>query len=189
VRGELDLPSGAKILLTTGRLDFQKGYADLLEIAPMVVKRYPDAVFVWLGDGSERATIEASVRRKGLQWHVRFLGYRTDVDRFLRASDIFFFPSHTEGGCSSSIREAMVNFLPIVCSDAGGIPEVVKDGVHALVFPAKDTDRMFNQLCYALDQPTHMRSLANQARDRIEEFSAERMVANYLKVFGELYAA
>jgi glycosyltransferase involved in cell wall biosynthesis len=186
VRNELELPAIAKILLTTARFDSRKGYADLLTIVPRLVEKFPDAVFVWAGDGCDRTVLEAQVQQQGLQRHVRFLGYRTDVDRLLRASDVFIFPSHSEGGCSSSIREAMVNCLPIVCSDAGGIPEVIVDGIHSLVFPAKNIDRMFARLCDALSNPVKMRSLAEQARKRIEEFSSERMVEDYLAVFREL---
>ncbi len=80
----------------------------------------------------------------------------------------------------------MVNCLPIVCSDAGGIPEVVLDGIHGLVFPAKDTNQMYARRSDALAHPAKMRSLAEQARKRIEEFSAERMVEDYLAVFREL---
>jgi len=186
LREELELSTAAKILLTTARFDGHKGYADLLAVVPSVLDKFPEAIFVWAGDGSNRAVLEAHVRDQGLERHVRFLGYRTDIDRLLRASDVFVFPSHSEGGCSSSIREAMVNCLPVVCSDAGGIPEVIFDGIHGIVFPAKDIDRMFTCICDALSNPARMGLLAKQARKRIEEFSSEQMVENYLAVLREL---
>lgn len=80
----------------------------------------------------------------------------------------------------------MVNCLPIVCSDAGGIPEVITDGVHGLMFPARDTEALWARLSDALAHPAKMRTLAAQARKRIEDFSAERMVENYLTIFREL---
>jgi glycosyltransferase involved in cell wall biosynthesis len=186
LRFELEVPPSAKILLTTGRLDLNKGHADLLQIAPRIIDKFPDAIFVWAGDGAERNTLEAQVGLLGLQRHVRILGYRTDIERLLRASDLFVFPSHVEGGCSSSIREAMMNYLPIVCSDAGGIPEVIFDGVHGLMFPANNIDVMFARLCSALNHVNEMRSLAKQARQRIEGFSADRMIQEYLAVFHDL---
>ncbi len=186
VREELELAAGSKLLLTTARFDPAKGHTDLLEIVPKVLEEFRDAVFLWAGDGGMRTALEALVRQRGLQRHVRFLGYRADIDRLLRASDLFVFPSHLEGGCSSSIREAMVHRVPIVCSDAGGIPEVLSDGAHALIFPAKDTARMFARLCYALRHPAEMRLLADRARTRIEEFSSERMLESYLAVLRRL---
>lgn len=190
-RSELNVPADARLLLTTGRLDPQKGHADLLRIVPMVIDKFPDVRFIWAGgssgDGRERKKLEAEIRRQNLQEHVRLLGYRTDVDRLLSASDLFIFPSLSEGGCSSSIREAMVYKVPIVSSDAGGIPEVLSDGSHALLFPVQDTVKMLAQVNQALSEPDRMRSLAEQARKRIEEFSSERMVENYLAVLNELH--
>jgi glycosyltransferase involved in cell wall biosynthesis len=81
----------------------------------------------------------------------------------------------------------MVNYLPIVCSDAGGISEVVWDNFHGLMFPVKNTEQLLARLCDALSHPAKMHILAGQARKRIEEFSAERMVENYLAVFRQLF--
>ena len=89
------------------------------------------------GMGTQRQALEAQVRRQNLQRHVRLLGYRGDISRLLRASDLFVLPSYYEGGCSAAIREAMVHRLPIVCSDAGGIPEVLQNGTHALMFKVR----------------------------------------------------
>ena len=189
VREELQLPLESKLLMTTARLDSGKGHSDLLEIMPAVIKEFPEARFLWAGDGKHREDLESQARREGVADYVRFLGYRGDVIRLLHASDLLVFPSHAEGGCSSAIREAMVHKLPIVCSDAGGIPEVVHHQVHGLVFPLKDTKAMMVQLREALRDLGQMRHLADQARKRIEEFSSERMIENYFSVFRELAAA
>ncbi len=187
VRSELGVPDDAKLLLTTSRLDQQKGHSDLLKIVPEVIRRFPEVRFVWAGDGSERQRLESEIHQHNLQEHVRLLGYRTDIERLLDASDLFLFPTHFEGGCSSSIREAMVHKIPIVSSDAGGIPEVLVDGSHALLFPVQDMAGMRAKVNEALASPNRMRSLAERARIRIEDFSAERMVQKYLAVLSELH--
>jgi glycosyltransferase involved in cell wall biosynthesis len=189
VRAELGLSSHARLLMTPARLHVKKGHGDLLHIGAALIEEFPDVRFIWAGDGREQEAFEAQVKRQGLEKHVYFLGYRTDVDRLLRASDLLVFPSHAEGGCSSAIREAMVHRLPMVCSDAGGIPEVVHDGIHGLMFPAKDTNAMLAQLRIALRDPSRMRAMAERARKRIEEFSAERMIENYGTVLRELWEA
>ena len=191
VRAELGIPVATRILLTTSRLDPQKGHADLLQIGRGLIDRFSDICFVWAGDGlagdgKARERLETEIQKRGLQDHFRLLGYRTDIERLIHASDLFVFPSHFEGGCSSSVREAMVHRLPIVCSDAGGIPEILIDGRHALLFPAHDTGRMLSQLSEALNQPARMRTLAENGRKRIEEFSSERMVETYLAAFRKL---
>jgi len=186
VRIELAVPLDAKLLLTTARLDKQKGHRDLLRIVPRIIDEFPDVLFVWAGDGNERQALETLVQQQDLQKHVRFLGYRSDISRLLRASDLFVFPSRFEGGCSAAIRESMVYRLPIVCSDAGGTSEIVHNGTHALVFHVLDIDGMLVQLRAALSSPTKMRSLAEQARQRILEFSSNRMVDNYFAIIKKL---
>ena len=186
VRVELAIPLDSRLLMTTARLDKQKGHVDLLQIVPRIVDEFPDVIFVWAGDGDERQALETQVQQQNLQRHVRFLGYRADISRLLRASDLFVFPSHLEGGCSAAIREAMAHRLPIVCSDAGGITEIVYNGTHALVFRAWDIDGMLAQLRTALSSPAKMRSLADQARERILEFSSDRMVDKYFAILTEL---
>ena len=189
VRRELGVPDDARLLLTTGRLDQQKGHSDLLKIVPEVLHRFPEVRFVWAGDGTERQRLESEIQQHNLQEHVRLLGYRTDIERLLDASDLFLFPTHFEGGCSSSIREAMVHRIPIVSSDAGGIPEVLVDGSHALLFPVQDMVGMRAKVNEALASPNRMRSLAERARIRIEDFSSERTVQKYLAVLRELHTA
>jgi glycosyltransferase involved in cell wall biosynthesis len=188
VRIELAAPMDARLLLTTARLSEQKGHIDLLRILPNIVDEFPDVVFVWAGDGPEQEVLETQIRDQGLQKHVRVLGYRTDIQRLVRGSDLFVFPSRFEGGCSVSIREAMAHRLPIVCSDAGGIPEVLQNGSHALMFKVRDTEGMLAQLRTALSSPAEMRTLAEQARQRILEFSSTRMIENYFAIFRDLCA-
>ena len=186
VRAELAIPLDARVLLTTARLHKQKGHVDLLQIVPRIIDEFPDVVFVWAGDGDERQALENQVQQQNLHRHVRFLGYRADISRLLRASDIFVFPSLFEGGCSASICEAMAHRLPIVCSDAGGITEIVNNGTHALVFPVRDVHSMIVQLRTALGSPTKMRSLADQAHQRILEFSSDRMIDDYFAILKQI---
>jgi glycosyltransferase involved in cell wall biosynthesis len=186
VRAALDIPLDARVLLTTARLDKQKGHVDLLQIVPKIIDEFPDVIVVWAGDGDERQALENQVQQQNLERQVRFLGYRADIYRLLRASDLFVFPSRFEGGCSAAIREAMVHTLPIVCSDAGGITEIVNDGTHALVFKVGDVDGMLLHLRTALSSPAKMRAMSDQARQRILEFSSDRMVESYYAVFTQL---
>jgi glycosyltransferase involved in cell wall biosynthesis len=143
---ELSLPDAVRLLLTVGRLSSEKGHADLLEIAPSIVStKIPMSYSSGPATGLAEESPEEQVRRRGLEQHVRILGYRTDIYRLLNACDLLLHPSRLEGGCSSAIREAMVTCVPLVCSDAGGITEIVRDGVHGLVFPATDINRMFDR--------------------------------------------
>ena len=97
VRTELDVPFDAKLLLTTARLEEQKGHVDLLQIVPRIIDEFPDVIFVWAGDGPSGRSLKQQVQKQNLQRHVRLLGYRADISRLLRASDLFVFPSSLRG--------------------------------------------------------------------------------------------
>ena len=92
VRRELGVPDDARLLLTTGRLNQQKGHSDVVNNVPEVLHRFPEVRFVWAGDGTERQRLESEIQQHNLQEHVRLLGYRTDIERLLDASDLFLFP-------------------------------------------------------------------------------------------------
>ena len=90
---------------------------------------------------------------------------------FARPISLYFHHT-TRVDAQRRYDEAMVHRLPIVCSDAGGIPEVLHNGTHALMFKVHDIDGMLAQLRVALNYPANMHLLADQARQRITEFSS-----------------
>jgi glycosyltransferase involved in cell wall biosynthesis len=172
-------------VLTTGRLHGQKGYEDLLAVLPAVVASRPNAYFIWAGDGHERGELESRIRANALDGRVRMLGRRDDVPRLLHASDLFVLPSRFEGH-PFALLEAMAAGLPAVASDAGGAPEIMRDGVDGLIHRRGDVDDLARQLVYALDHPDEMASFANSARRRVRAFSDERMVSETLSLLREL---
>ncbi|MBC8049278.1 MAG: glycosyltransferase, partial [Chitinophagales bacterium] len=117
VRRELDIPPDALMITTVARLSEQKGHAQLFPAIERMAQERPDAVFVWVGDGELRGTLQTEAARKGLADKIRFAGFRTDVRRVLRASDIFALPTLFEGGCSQALLEAMEEGLPCVVTD------------------------------------------------------------------------
>ena len=187
VRTELSIPENAPILLTVGRLSKDKGHIDLVEIIRPLVSESPELKFVWVGDGEQRKILESKIHRYGIERSVILCGYRNDVVRLMTAADLLVVASRHEGGCSSVVREAMLHRLPMVTSDAGGIPEVVLDGEHGAMFPAGNTQRMLKCIRWALQNPKEMRAMADKARKRIEVFSTDRMVENYIAAFKKLH--
>jgi len=183
VRSELGLPENTQILLTTGRLSRQKGYFELVEALPKILAHNMDVRFLWAGTGEEEKRLKQAVEKAGMRNYVTFLGYRSDVARLLVASDLFVFPTLAEGGCSSSIREAMVHSLPIVSTLVGGIPEVIDNQHHGLLVRPGDPEKLAQAVHWALEHPGEMRDMAVRAKVRIQDFSADRMVAEYAAAF------
>ena len=185
IRQELGLSTNHQIALTVGRLTRQKGYADLIPVIPEVLKQFPQVRFVWVGEGQQRDYLSDRVKKYGVEDQVLFLGYRSDVPKLLQAADLFVFPTLYEGH-SSALTEAMAYGLPIVTSDASGIPEVIEHQVHGLIFPTGDRAQLKAAICWALTHPEQMQTMARNARDRAQDFSEEKMIQQYLEVWRKL---
>lgn len=179
VREELDLPTEAQIVLTVGRLNAQKGHDDLIDVMPRVLDEHPDTFFVWAGEGPRRAHLEASLRGGGLERRVRMLGHRRDIDALMRASDLFVLPSHYEGQ-PLSLLEAMAYGLPVVSSDAGGIPELICHQVEGLIHRRSDPADLLEKLNWALDHPREMQEMSARALLKAGAFPQRRTVRETL---------
>ncbi|MFB9311841.1 glycosyltransferase [Nocardioides plantarum] len=127
-RDELGL-DGGPVAVCVGRLSQQKGQHDLLDAWPEVHRAVPDATLVLVGDGPDRAALEA--RAEGLAG-LRMVGARTDVRRWLVAADVVVAPSRWEGMALVPL-EAMACARSIVATRAVGVEETVPDGAGAVV--------------------------------------------------------
>jgi glycosyltransferase involved in cell wall biosynthesis len=185
VREELGVDETSQLALTVGRLNSQKGYNELVQVIPHLIKEFPDVKFVWVGDGELREDLINKVREYGIEDKVLFLGYRSDVPRLLKSADLFVFPTHYEGQ-PFALLEAMGHGLPIVTSDASGIPELIENRVHGLLFRTGDSCDLSEALRWALMHSDSMKEMARNAQQRVQEFSEERMVKETLGVLKKL---
>lgn len=179
MRKELGLAANSLLLLTVARLHPQKGHDYLLPIMPQIIAKFPQVQFVWVGDGEHRAYLTNLVREYKVEARVNFLGYRNDIPELLTAADLFLFPSYQEG-FPFAVLEAMIYGLPIVASDTGGIPEMVLDGQHGLIFRTGDRQELWQKLDWALTHPTAMAKMAEEARIQVAKFSETKMLKDTL---------
>jgi glycosyltransferase involved in cell wall biosynthesis len=186
LRAELGLPANARLLVTVARLHAQKGYDDLVAAAKVLAAEFPDIYFVWVGDGDLRQHLEEQVRAAALSGRVVLTGFRADLERFYRAGELFVFPTHFEGGASFALVEALACGAAVVSSDASGIPEVIDDRVHGLLYPAKAADALTRTIRYALQHPADMEVMARRGRERAAELTEERMCRDTLDALRQL---
>lgn len=112
-----------------------KGQNVMVRAIPDILKRHPDALFVFAGRGVE--ALGPLLKNLGVEKSARILGFRTDVPKILAGLDIYVMPS-LEEAAGTALREAMLAGLPCVGSRVGGIPESIEDGVTGLLVPAGD---------------------------------------------------
>jgi glycosyltransferase involved in cell wall biosynthesis len=179
VRKELGLPDDSTILISVGRLDPQKGYRDIIPAIPHLVKESPNVRFVWVGAGDQRAELVQEIQRYQVENYVHLLGYRSDVPRLLKASDVFLFPTRFEGH-PFTLLEAMSFRVPVVASNVSSIPEVITNNTHGLLFRAGDSCDLLETLRCALRRPDLMRRMAENAFSRLQEFSRDKMIGKMI---------
>jgi glycosyltransferase involved in cell wall biosynthesis len=187
------LPHGAPVVGNIAALVPHKGQRHLVEAAHLVVQQIPDARFVILGEGELREHLERQVHDYHLEKHVLLPGFRTDVLGCLKGFDIFAMSSVTEG-LGTSLLDAMACSKPIVATSAGGIPEVVDDGVNGLLVAPRDHHAMAQALVRLLGDERLRQRMGEAGLTRLRErFTVEKMVAGtaavYARVAGRPHAA
>ncbi|MFH1679850.1 MAG: glycosyltransferase [Candidatus Eisenbacteria bacterium] len=182
--GEDPFPRWARLRIgTVGRLEKQKGIDVLLEAFARLRKERPEAALVVVGDGSLRGELEERARLLGLGDAVRFAGSVPDAGVVLSRLDLFVLASRWEG-LPLTLLEAMAAGVPVVATSVDGTVEAVRQGTDGLLVPPEDPEALHRAIAAALSEPGASRERAESARRRVvEEFSIERMVNDYRRVY------
>jgi N-acetyl-alpha-D-glucosaminyl L-malate synthase BshA len=174
--------SNARVLMHVSNFRPVKRVKDVVRIFGKVVERVP-SVLVMVGDGPDRIDAEAEARALGVQDKVFFLGKIDTVAPLLAGADLFLLPSENESFGLSAL-EALACGVPVIGSNTGGIPEVVRDGETGVLRPVGDVEGMSEAAIAILsdqDRWTAMSTLA--AADARERFSLDAVVAEYEKFY------
>lgn len=177
------LPHGAPLVGNVAALAAHKGQCHLLDAMALVVRHVPDARLLVVGDGELRRPLEDQVHALGLDRHVTLTGFRDDALGLMRSFDLFVMSSVTEG-LGSAVLEAMASGRAVVGTRAGGIPEVIDDGVTGLLVPPRDPRAMADAIVALLRDPDRRARLGAAGRARvIERFSVDALVRGTLAVY------
>lgn len=186
VHGVFWLPHHAPVVGNVAALVPHKGQRYLIEAARLVVRDIPDARFLILGEGELREHLEHLVREHHLEKHVLLPGFRVDALGCIKTFDLFVMSSVTEG-LGTSLLDAMACARPIVATTAGGIPEVVADGVTGALVPPRDGPALARAITHLLRDETLRRHMGEAGLARVRErFTVERMVEATVAVYARL---
>ena len=176
-RRQLGLAPDEIVVGGIGRLHDQKGWDIFCAAAALVRADHPEAVFVVIGDGPDRARLEQLGAASG----VRFLGYREGASTLIRAFDVLVAPSRYEA-CGLVAIEAMLAGVPIIAAAVGGLPEVLADSGQ-LVEPERP-DLLAAAIVEFLDDPTARRANTERSTERARStLSPERMAKETNSVY------
>jgi len=155
-----------------------KRVRDVVRIFARVREQLP-SVLVMVGDGPDRVHAEAEARELGVEERVFFLGKIETVAPLLSAADLFLLPTQSESFGLSAL-EALASGVPVVGTNAGGLPEVVRDGETGALCPVGDVDAMASAAVGILrDRDRWQAMSALAARDARERFAIDDVVEQY----------
>lgn len=174
-RRSVDLPDDAFVVGWAGRLTPIKRPHDLVRTIAGLGSLGTEAYLVVVGDGPERASVEALAMELGVRERCRFLGYRRDIGRWYGTLDAFLLTSENEGAPVVAI-EALASECPVVATSAGGTATVVRDGISGFLTPVGETHALATRLHQVATTPELGRSLGRAgALDVRRRFDSEAM--------------
>ncbi|MEL7268242.1 MAG: N-acetyl-alpha-D-glucosaminyl L-malate synthase BshA [Bacteroidota bacterium] len=176
-----------KILTHISNFRKVKRIPDVVQVFYKVQQTIPSKL-VMVGEGPEKVQAEALCEKLGIADKVMFLGNSTEIDRILCFSDLFLLPSESESFGLAAL-EAMINRTAVVSSNAGGVPEVNKQGVSGFLTDIGDVEGMAEKAIYILEDQDRLDKFKNQAFEVASKFDISNILPLYEEVYEKAYKA
>lgn len=168
------------------RLSAVKGHEFLIKAMQLVHRKHPSAKCIIAGEGELEQKLKKQVHQLGLEDSVQFYKVVNNAQELLPLFDIFVLPSLNEG-LGLSVMEAQASGLPVIVSNVGGLPDIVKDGETGILVSTGNITGLAKAISLLLDDEVYAKTLGNNARKFINEhFSSDKMVKETLKVYNEV---
>ncbi len=165
-----------------GRLCHQKGQVFLFTAARGILKKFPGAKFVLVGEGPDRKMLETMAQDLGIAGSVHFAGYRDDMPNIYGALDLMVMPSLNEG-LPMTLLEAMAARRAVIATAVGAVPEVIQHGKSGWLIAPGDAGDLEQAILSLLGDPGVRSRIAENARQSVAQYSSERMARNYLDFY------
>jgi glycosyltransferase involved in cell wall biosynthesis len=186
---ELHLEEAFPIIGYISRLERGKGFRYLMEAAPAVLKRWPRARFLFVGDGPpwDRRTADELLERHGLRPHVILTGFRTDIPELLAAMTCLVFPSFKIEGTPQVLLQALAMAKPVIASRVGGIPKLITDRDTGLLVEPQNAEDLRRAIDWVLDHLPEVQLMAQRGRDIVvRDFPLDLAINRTIMVYRDL---
>jgi len=185
------LPNEGGTVLFLGTLHPQKGFMDVLDAVPTVMRTVPGARFVFAGspvtmDAATAALVSARLREPGVEDATTFAGVVEPAERqrLLEGADVLVFPPRWNEGQPLVALEGLSASLPLVATASGGLAETVRDGKEAIIVPKQNPAAIAGAVTRLLQNPALRVRMGAAARERFEgEYTIERWGSRMVEAF------
>ena len=177
-------PDGEKILVHVSNFRPVKRVGDVVKIFNNVRKDMP-AKLLMIGDGPERQKTEDMAREMGIYGDIRFLGKQEQISEILSISDLFLLPSETESFGLSAL-EAMACGVPVISSNAGGLPEINIQGETGFLSNVGDVDDMSRHALHMLGDEERLKTFKKAALAQARRFEKQHIIPMYEALYAQV---
>ncbi|MBS0266752.1 MAG: glycosyltransferase [Planctomycetes bacterium] len=186
LRESLQIPAGARVVGTVGRLNPIKSQHLLVRAFAKLKPQFPDTHLLLVGDGPARAQIESLVSELQLADSVHLAGYQSEPQNYLKLMNVFALPSSLEG-LPLVILEAWAAGLPVVATAVGGVPDLIRHGDNGYLIPRGDELALQESLTNLLKDSSLAESMGQRARqEAVSQYDLSRMAGDYATQYREL---
>ncbi len=179
------LPTKQIIIGTVAALVGHKDYPNLIAAAQAVLTTHDNVTFIAVGDGHLAPQIRTLLAEHQLTDKFILAGYQTNVGDYLKNFDIFVLASKMEG-LGTSLLDAQAAGIPVVGTDTGGIPEIIKNHQNGLLVPHENPPALAAALNQLISDEKLCRELAKNARKSVQKFSIDKTVARNIELYNTL---
>ncbi len=180
---KFNLPPDSKIIISSGRLDYQKGFDVLIKVAVKAKENNFKWQFLIAGKGKLKKELNVMAIDAGVSGMVHFIGFFDRMPALLQASDVFVLPSRYEG-MPNALLEAMAVGKASVATRVNGVPELVEDGISGFLAEPENPQQIFEKLYELLTNDDLRKSMEQKARKHVENhFTMEKMAGQLEALF------
>ena len=178
LRKDYHIEPDEKIILSCGRLNYQKGFSFLIKTALLAANSQKKWKFIILGEGSMRKKLENQIRKHRLS-NVILAGHQEETDKFYQMADIFVLTSLFEG-TPNVVLEAMAHHLPVIATEVNGVKEIIESGKNGYSIPSQNAQAVYTQLEEILPNTERLHQLQEAGYETVKtKFSWEKFTLEF----------
>lgn len=171
------------VIGTIGRIELVKDYASLIRMSAPILHRYTKAKLMIVGDGSQRVELENLAKELDVSAQTIFTGYQKEVSNYLQLINLFALTSVSEG-ISNVLLEAMAASIPVIATEVGGNPEIVRHDQTGFLIARSNLNQITEKVELLINNPELAKSLGQNGRRCVEEkFTIKKMVSEYQSLY------
>lgn len=178
---EFSIPNDATILLSVGEVNKNKNHRVVIDALKQLSCK--DIYYVICGRGPLTSEYKEISKSYGIEDHVFFTGYRTDVENFYKAADVFVFPSFREG-LPVAVMEAMASGLPVIATKIRGNTDLVEEDINGILLEPTDVDG-FEKAIISMCDDCERKRISNNNKAKSKEFDLRRILEKYYAIYNE----